>query len=68
MTGGPDLVESIVPPPAPRTPRSAKRRLTFVSLAGLMAVLGVAARLLAVDAFEEASAMVLGQVRKLLGP
>src|SRR4029079_4919755 len=43
MTGGPDLVESIVPPPAPRTPRSAKRRLTFVSLAGLMAVLGVAA-------------------------
>ncbi len=43
MTGGPDLVESTVPPPAPRSPRSAKRRLAFVSLAGLMAVLGIAA-------------------------
>ena len=43
MTGGPDLVDSTVPPPAPRSPRSAKRRLAFVSLAGLMAVLGVAA-------------------------
>src|SRR4051812_2107946 len=43
MTGGADLVESIVPPPSPRSPRSAKRRLAFVSLAGVMAVLGVAA-------------------------
>ena len=43
MTGGPDLVESIVPPPSPRSPRPARRRFAFVSLAGLMAVLGVAA-------------------------
>jgi len=40
----------------------------FASIGGGLAVLGAAARLLAVDAFEEASAMVLGQVRKLLGP
>jgi TRAP transporter TAXI family solute receptor len=43
MTGGPDLVESIASPPSPRSPRPARRRLAFVSLAGLMAVLGVAA-------------------------
>jgi TRAP transporter TAXI family solute receptor len=42
MTGGPDLVESIAQPSSP-SPRSAKRRVTFVSLAGLMAVLGIAA-------------------------
>jgi TRAP transporter TAXI family solute receptor len=41
MTGGPDLVESNVP--SPRSARSAKRRVAFVSLAGLMAVLGIAA-------------------------
>src|SRR5437762_7540271 len=40
MTGGADLVDSVVPPPSPR---SGQRRLAFVSLAGLMAVLGVAA-------------------------
>src|SRR5437868_14659939 len=39
MTGGPDLVESIVPP---SSPRSAERRVALVSLAGLMAVLGLA--------------------------
>jgi len=38
MTGGPDLVDSIVPAPSPR---SAKRRLAFVSLAAVMAILGV---------------------------
>jgi TRAP transporter TAXI family solute receptor len=43
MTGGPNLVDSIVRPPSPRYPRPARRRLAFVSLAGLMAVLGVAA-------------------------
>ncbi len=43
MTGGPDLIESIASPPSPRSPRPARRRLAFVSLAGLMAVLGVAA-------------------------
>src|SRR5689334_23661442 len=43
MTGGPDLVESIAPSSAPRFRRSAQRRVAFVSLAGLMAVLGVAA-------------------------
>ena len=43
MTGGPDLVESMIPSPSPRSPRSAKRRVAFVSLAGLMAVLGIAA-------------------------
>ena len=43
MTGGPDLTETIAPPPSPRSPRPAGRRLAFVSLAGLMAVLGVAA-------------------------
>ena len=42
MTGGPDLAFSTIPSPTPRS-RSAKRRFTFVSLAGLMAVLGVAA-------------------------
>jgi TRAP transporter TAXI family solute receptor len=41
MTGGPDLAYSTIPSPAPRSP--AKRRFAFVSLAGLMAVLGVAA-------------------------
>ena len=39
MTGGPDLAYSTIPSPGPR---SAKRRLAFVSLAGLMAVLGIA--------------------------
>src|SRR5690242_321952 len=43
MTGGPDLVESNAPPREPRSPRPAGRRLAFVSLAGLMAVLGIAA-------------------------
>ena len=43
MTGGPDLVESIVPSSAPRFRRAAGRRAAFVSLAGLMAVLGIAA-------------------------
>src|SRR4029079_9300617 len=43
MTRGVNLTESIVPLPSPRSPRSAKRRLTFISLAGVMAVLGVAA-------------------------
>jgi TRAP transporter TAXI family solute receptor len=43
MTGDPDLVESIATPPSPRSPRPARRRVAFVSLAGLMAVLGVAA-------------------------
>jgi TRAP transporter TAXI family solute receptor len=41
MTSGPDLAYSTIPSPAPRS--RAKRRLAFVSLAGLMAVLGVAA-------------------------
>jgi TRAP transporter TAXI family solute receptor len=41
MTGGPDLAYSTIPSPAPRS--RAKRRFAFVSLAGLMAVLGVAA-------------------------
>jgi len=40
MTGGPDLAYSTIPSPGPR---SAKRRLAFVSLAALMAVLGIAA-------------------------
>ena len=43
MTSGPDLAYSTIPPTAPRSQRSAQRRLAFVSLAGLMAVLGVAA-------------------------
>jgi TRAP transporter TAXI family solute receptor len=43
MTGGPDLIESIASPPSPRSPRPARRHLAFVTLAGLMAVLGVAA-------------------------
>jgi TRAP transporter TAXI family solute receptor len=43
MTGGPDLIESIASPSQPRSPRPARRRLAFVTLAGLMAVLGVAA-------------------------
>jgi len=43
MTGGPNLAESIVPLSSPRSPRPARRRFAFVSLAGLMAVLGVAA-------------------------
>ena len=43
MTGAPDLVESIAHPSSPRSPRPARRRVAFVSLAGLMAVLGVAA-------------------------
>ena len=41
MTSGPDLAYSTIPSPAPRS--RAKRRFAFVSLAGLMAVLGVAA-------------------------
>jgi TRAP transporter TAXI family solute receptor len=41
MTGGPDLAYSTIPSPAPRS--RAMRRFAFVSLAGLMAVLGVAA-------------------------
>src|SRR5262245_19941104 len=41
MTGGPDLAYSTIPSPAPRS--RAKRRIAFVSLAGLMAVLGIAA-------------------------
>jgi TRAP transporter TAXI family solute receptor len=41
MTAGPDLAYSTIPSPAPRS--RAKRRFAFVSLAGLMAVLGVAA-------------------------
>jgi TRAP transporter TAXI family solute receptor len=43
MTSGPDLAYSTIPSPSPRPGRSAERRLAFVSLAGLMAVLGVAA-------------------------
>lgn len=42
MTGGADLVESIAAP-ASRPPRPAKSRVAFVTLAGLMAVLGIAA-------------------------
>jgi TRAP transporter TAXI family solute receptor len=42
MTGGPDLAYSTIASPTPSS-RSVKRRFTFVSLAGLMAVLGVAA-------------------------
>ncbi len=41
MAGGPDLAYSTIP--SPRSGRSAKRRLAFVTLAGLMAVLGIAA-------------------------
>ncbi|HKU05655.1 MAG TPA: ABC transporter substrate-binding protein, partial [Bradyrhizobium sp.] len=40
MTSGPDLAYSAIPS---SSPRSAKRRVAFVSLAGLMAVLSVAA-------------------------
>ncbi len=43
MTSGPDLAYSTIPSPAPRPSRPVRRRLAFVSLAGLMAVLGVAA-------------------------
>src|SRR5215468_2366597 len=43
MTSGPDLAYSTIPASAPRSSRSAQRRLAFVSLAGLMAVLGIAA-------------------------
>jgi TRAP transporter TAXI family solute receptor len=43
MTSGPDLAYSTIPSTAPRSSRSAQRRLAFVSLAGLMAVLGIAA-------------------------
>jgi TRAP transporter TAXI family solute receptor len=43
MTSGPDLAYSTIPSTAPRPQRSAQRRLAFVSLAGLMAVLGIAA-------------------------
>ncbi len=39
MSGEPDLVE----PPAPPSPRSAKRRLMFVTLAGILAVIGAVA-------------------------
>ncbi|MGQ0685197.1 TAXI family TRAP transporter solute-binding subunit [Bradyrhizobium sp.] len=41
MAGGPDLAYSTIP--SPRSSRSVKRRLAFVTLAGLMAVLGIAA-------------------------
>jgi TRAP-type uncharacterized transport system substrate-binding protein len=41
MTSEPDLAYSTIP--APRSSRSAKRRLAFITLAGLMAVLGIAA-------------------------
>src|SRR5690242_6003721 len=43
MTSGPDLAYSTIPSPAPRPSRPVQRRLAFVSLAGLMAVLGVVA-------------------------
>jgi TRAP transporter TAXI family solute receptor len=43
MTGGPDLVDSIAPSGAPRFRRAAQRRAAFVSLAGLMALLGIVA-------------------------
>jgi TRAP transporter TAXI family solute receptor len=39
MTGGLDLVET----PAPPSPRSAKRKMMFVTLAGVLAVIGAAA-------------------------
>ena len=41
MTGGTDLIDSIAAPSSPRAPRSSKRRVAFVSLATLMAMLGV---------------------------
>src|SRR5258707_4890334 len=37
MTGGLDLVEPEVPP----SPRSAKRKMAFVTLAGLLAIVGI---------------------------
>ncbi|KAH2822128.1 hypothetical protein KXV85_002432, partial [Aspergillus fumigatus] len=43
MTSGPDLAYSTLPSPSPRPAPAAQRRLALVSLAGLMAVLGVAA-------------------------
>jgi TRAP transporter TAXI family solute receptor len=36
MTGGPDLVESLTPP----SPRSAKRKMMLVTLAGILAIVG----------------------------
>src|SRR4030081_864426 len=39
MTGGLDLVG----PPAPPSPRSAKRKMMFVTLAGILAVVGALA-------------------------
>ena len=39
MTDGPDLVG----PPAPPSPRSAKRKMMFVTLAGILAVIGAVA-------------------------
>jgi TRAP transporter TAXI family solute receptor len=39
MTGGPDLVG----PPPPPSPRSAKRKMMFVTLAGILAVVGALA-------------------------
>ena len=39
MTGGLDLVET----PAPPSPRSAKRRMMFVTLAGILAIIGAGA-------------------------
>jgi TRAP transporter TAXI family solute receptor len=39
MTGGLDLVET----PAPPSPRSAKRKMMFVTLAGVLAIVGAAA-------------------------
>ncbi len=43
MTSGPDLAYSTIPSTAPRSQRSVQRRLAFVSLAGLMALLGIVA-------------------------
>jgi len=39
MTGGPDLVQSLTPP----SPRSAKRKMMLVTLAGILAIVGALA-------------------------